>query len=248
MGSLRDFTSWAAEFEANRVARSAADDPRWDGGARLDPVVARSVQRFQVGESGDGANLIRKADAAGDPAYATAVRLFVAEEVNHARLLGNLLNSAGYQTVSSHWTDAVFVWLRRALGLRLELMVLSVAEVVALRYYRALRDGTTDPVTTDVAGRILDDESRHVPFHCQRLQVAFAPTRRPVRFVLLFAWWLVLIGATLVVALDHGPALRQLGVTRTAFIRDVVALFRGVTAATLTATTDSGSARSLLEK
>lgn len=233
MGRQGDFTSWTREFEANAVARSTAEDPDWDRGARLDPVLARSVQRFQVGESGDGANLIRKAEAAGDPAYATATRLFVAEEINHARLLRKLLSSAGYETISSHWTDMVFVRLRRALGLRLELMVLSIAEVVALRYYRALRDGTTDPVTTEVARLILDDEQRHVPFHCQRLQVAFAPTPRPLQFVLLLAWWLVLLGATLVVAIDHGPALRQLGVTRTAFTRDVIALFQGVATAAI---------------
>ncbi|MEU0542037.1 ferritin-like domain-containing protein [Nocardia sp. NPDC005978] len=214
------------------MTRSAAGDPEWGAGARLDPVLARSVQRFQVGESGDGANLVRKAEAAGDPDYAAATRLFVAEEINHARLLRNLLLSAGYETISSHWTDAIFVRLRRALGLRLELMVLSIAEVVALRYYRALRDGTTDPVTTAVARLILDDELRHVPFHCDRLRLAFAPTPRPVRSVLLLAWWLVLLGATLVVALDHGSALRRLGVTRTDFARDVIALFRDVVAET----------------
>ncbi|WP_309113633.1 hypothetical protein [Saccharothrix sp.] len=37
------------------------------------------------------------------------------------------------------WSDAVFVRLRRALGPRLELMVLLIAEVVALGYYRARR-------------------------------------------------------------------------------------------------------------
>ncbi|WP_067690703.1 hypothetical protein [Nocardia jejuensis] len=241
MGRHSDFIPWTREFEANVLARSVAEDPEWDRGARLDPVLARSVQRFQVGESGDGGNLIRKADGAGDPDYATAARLFVAEEINHARLLRNLLSSAGYETISSHWTDVIFVRLRRALGLRLELMVLSIAEVVALRYYRALRDGTTDPLTTEVARLILEDERRHVPFHCQRLRVAFAPTPRPVQVVLLLAWWLVLFGATLVVAVDHGPALRQLGVTRTAFTRDVIALFQGVAADTIGASKGSGS-------
>lgn len=241
MGHADDFTRWTIEFEAKAVARSAAGDPEWCGGARLDPVIARSVQRFQVGESGDGANLIRKAEAAGDPEYAAATRLFVAEEINHARLLRELLNSAGYETISAHWTDAIFVRLRRALGLRLELMVLSIAEVVALRYYRALRDGTTDPLTTTVASLILEDERRHVPFHCQRLRAAFASNRRPVRSSFLLTWWFVLIGATLVVVLDHGAALSRLGVTRTAFIRDIIALFRGVAAATVSAAGEPAS-------
>jgi hypothetical protein len=162
------------------------------------------VQRFQVGEAGDGANLIAKAEAAGDGDYTAAVRLFVAEEQNHARLLDLLLSAAGGSTISGHWSDWVFVRLRRALGLRLELMVLMVAEVIALRYYRALRDGTSDPLVTEVAGRILADEERHVPFHCQRL-------RGEVPSVAWWPWLGLLFGTAVVVAADHGSALRCLG-------------------------------------
>lgn len=43
-------------------------------------------------------------------------RLFIAEEQNHAGLLAMLLRSAGAAVISSHWSDTVFVWLRRALG------------------------------------------------------------------------------------------------------------------------------------
>ncbi|NEE41497.1 ferritin-like domain-containing protein, partial [Streptomyces sp. SID7982] len=94
----------------------------------------------------------------GDAEYASAVRMFVAEERNHARLLALLLASGGAPVIASHWSDRAFVTLRRALGLRLELLVLMIAEVVALRYYRALRDGAGDALTREVAGRILADE------------------------------------------------------------------------------------------
>ncbi|WP_433663997.1 ferritin-like domain-containing protein [Nocardia sp. CA-128927] len=226
MQGVDEFSRWATEFEAKKVARAATGDPEWSRGADLDPAVARSVQRFQVGESGDGANLIAKAEAAGDPLYSAAVRLFVAEEINHARMLELLLNAGAWQTIRAHWSDTVFVRLRRALGLRLELMVLMVAEVVALRYYRALRDGTDDALTTQVAGLILNDEMRHVPLHCHRLRVAFAKTSPAARLVPVLLWWIVLIGATVVVAADHGPALRRLGVSRTGFVLDVIALFK----------------------
>jgi hypothetical protein len=39
-------------------------------------------------------------------------------------------------------------------------------------------------------------------------------------------WWLLLRGAVVTVAWDHGPALRHLGVTRRGFVLDVAALFR----------------------
>ncbi|MFI6170408.1 ferritin-like domain-containing protein [Nocardia sp. NPDC051052] len=228
MQGVDEFSRWATEFEARKVARAAAGDPEWGRGAKLDLAVVRSVQRFQVGESGDGANLIAKAEAAGDPTYTAAVRLFVAEEINHARMLGLLLEAGGSATIRAHWSDTVFVRLRRALGLRLELMVLMVAEVVALRYYRALRDGTDDPLTAQVAGLILNDELRHVPFHCHRLRVAFAKSSARARLIPVLLWWIVLVGATMVIAADHGPALRRLGVSRAGFVLDVIALFKGI--------------------
>ncbi|MFJ7217092.1 ferritin-like domain-containing protein [Amycolatopsis sp. NPDC098790] len=211
--------NWLREFEAEAERRERREDPPWTRGARLHPDIARSIQRFQVGEAGDGANLIAKAGG-GD--YLAAVELFVAEEQNHARMLAELLKAAGVPTIESHWSDTVFVRLRRALGLRLELMVLLIAEVVALRYYRALRDGTSDPLVTEVAARILADEERHVPFHCHRLRGALP---KAVRRVVFGAWRMLLLGVAVTVAADHRPALKQLGVGRRAFVVDVLAAF-----------------------
>ncbi|MFI7358289.1 ferritin-like domain-containing protein [Streptomyces avidinii] len=218
----REYEAWVGDFEAERERRATAGDPEWSRGAALDPALVRSLQRFQVGEDGDGSALIGKAERAGDPAYAEAVRLFVAEEQNHARMLALLLKAGGAGTLSGHWSDAVFVRLRRLLGLRVELLVLMVAEVVALRYYRAVRDGAPDPLTAEVAGRILADEERHVPFHCRRLREGLSPLPAPVRRCATAAWQALLAGAAVVVAADHGPALRHLGVGRRRFTADVI--------------------------
>ncbi|MET3982661.1 ferritin-like domain-containing protein [Streptomyces sp. PvR034] len=216
------YDAWVRDFEAERERRARVGDPTWSGGAALDPALTRSLQRFQVGEDGDGSALIGKARRAGDAAYAEAVRLFVAEEQNHARMLALLLAAGGADTLSGHWSDTVFVRLRRLLGLRVELLVLMVAEVVALRYYRAVREGAADPLVVEVAGRILADEERHVPFHCRRLREGLAGLPRPGRRAVIAAWRVLLAGAAVVVAVDHGPALRGLGVRRGAFVRDVL--------------------------
>ncbi|MEW9534659.1 ferritin-like domain-containing protein [Microbispora sp. NPDC049125] len=225
-----DFTDWLRDFEGAALLRRTWGDPDWGRGARLDPALVRSLQRFQVGESGDGRGLIGKAGGAGDPVYAEAIRLFVAEECEHARLLGRLLLAAGATTIAGHWSDTAFVRVRRLLGLRTELMVLMLAEVVALGYYRAVRDGVRDPLATDVAARILSDELRHVPFHCERLRRSFRTTSRPYRAVASALWWLLLAGALTVVVLDHSQAVSGLGVSRTGFAREVLAAFRAVVA------------------
>ena len=220
-----DYGEHVRAFEEHQRLRTGQVE-WWPTGGRLDPAVIRSLQRFQVGEDGDGACLIAKSERAGDPLYLAAVRLFVAEEQNHARLLRNLLAYAGEPTISGHWTDAVFVAVRRAMGLRLELMTLTVAEVVALRYYRALLEGTADAVVAEVAARILADEERHVPFQVDRLREGFGNTPLPARLACAAAWWALMVGATLVVAVDHGAALRRLRVSRRRFVADVIGLFR----------------------
>ncbi|MFB7288667.1 ferritin-like domain-containing protein [Actinacidiphila glaucinigra] len=227
------FARWTERFEEERDRRRATGDPAWARGAVLHDAVRASVQRFQAGEDGDGAYLIAKADGAGDRDYAQAVRLFVAEEQNHARLLARLLDAAGASTIDGHWTDRAFVALRRLLGLRLELLVLMVAEEVALRYYRALREGADDPLTREVAGRILADEQRHVPFHCERLRASLAALPAPARRAATAGWRVAVAGAALLVAVDHGRALRVLGVGRARFVADAVVSSKAAASAML---------------
>ncbi|MFJ3715233.1 ferritin-like domain-containing protein [Streptomyces sp. NPDC090057] len=234
-----EFDKWARDFEDEKERRAALGDPDWGRGAALPPAVWAGIQRFQVGEDGDGANLVAKADQAGDPDYARAVRLFVAEEQNHARMLARLLAAGGMPLLSGHWSDTVFVRLRRLMGLRLELLVLMIAEVVALRYYRALRDGAGDPLTSEVADRVLADEERHVPFHCARLHASFAELPRAVRRPVLAGWRLLLLAVTTVVATDHGRALRHLGVGRLRFVSDVMAMSGPVVRSILTPRPDA---------
>ncbi|MEU5595261.1 ferritin-like domain-containing protein [Streptomyces sp. NPDC020298] len=222
------FADWTDRFEEEDRRRRAEPDPHWAQGASLHRAVWASIQRFQVGEDGDGANLIAKAEEAGDPDYAHAVKLFVAEEQNHARLLARLLTAGGMPTLAGHWSDRAFVRLRRMMGLRTELLVLMIAEVVALRYYRALRDGAADPLTSDVAGHILADEQRHVPFHCARLHASFRELPRPLRRPVTAGWQLLLYAVCLVVAADHGAALRELGLGRLRFVADVMVSSKSV--------------------
>ncbi|BFU47641.1 ferritin-like domain-containing protein [Krasilnikovia sp. MM14-A1004] len=228
-----DFAYWVRRFEDAAAERDSAPEPPWGTGGPLPDALIASLQRFQAGEDGDGVSLIAKSARAGDADYLAAVRMFVAEEQRHARLLERVLAGAGAPTLTGHWTDTVFVVVRRAFGLRLELMTLMVAEVVALRYYRALRDGAPDPLLSEVAGRILADEQRHVPFHVARLRQGFGRLPRLVRALAAGGWWLLMTGATLVVAVDHAGALRRLRLSPVRFAAEVLALFRPIVSAVL---------------
>jgi hypothetical protein len=120
-------------------------------------------------------------------------------------------------------------------------MVLTVAEVVALSYYGGLAAAAPDSVVRAVAARIVADEHPHVRFQRDRLRAGFAASGAPMRVLAFGLWWVTAIGATVVVALDHGPLLDAIGYRRTRFIRDVLADFAMVAAEVLRRrTTPSG--------
>ena len=235
---LGRFGVWVEHFEQNEHVHAETDAAiAFDSGCEIpDPVrrpLVESIRRFQLGESGDGAQLLRKAQRAGDTEYLCAARLFIAEEQQHAALLLRLLGYLGGHPLQRHWSDAVFVRLRRLMGLRTELMVLTVAEVVALSYYGGLANAGPDGVVGAVAARIVADEHPHVRFQQDRLRAGFDESRVGARALAFAFWWLTAIGATAVVAFDHGPLLDAIGYRRRRFIRDVLADFARVASAVL---------------
>lgn len=220
---------WLEHFQKNRADRRPIP---WERGIHPEydlrlPLI-RSLQKFQVGESGEGRHLIAGAARTGDQVYTEAIRLFVQEEQEHAALLGRLIRGMGGSLLESHWSDAVFIFIRRLMGLHLELMVLLVAEMIAKKYYRSLLEGTADPVLRAVFAQICHDEEGHITFHIDTLQDAFG--RRPLaaRLFIMGAWQVLFWGVCLVVALDHMPVLRAVGVSAGEFLRDCNRIFADV--------------------
>src|SRR3954470_4693877 len=77
---------WLEYFEWNKVNRRHIP---WAQASRivfhlLKPLI-RSLQRFQVGESGEGSHLRKQAATTGCPIYQKCIDLFIKEEQEHAR-------------------------------------------------------------------------------------------------------------------------------------------------------------------
>jgi hypothetical protein len=207
---------WLEHFEQNAVDRMEIP---WEQGIRVEPYLrvplVHSLQRFQVGEQGDGKHLIHGARSTGDRNYTRAIELFIQEEQGHSRLLAALLTGMGAPLLKWHWSDLAFMQIRRLCGLKVELLVLLSAEMIAKRYYRALYEGTNDAVLRAAFSRILTDELGHVAFHTDFLQRAFALLPGPTRQLLCR-----------VVAHDHRTVLRAVGVAPNEFIRDCHRIFK----------------------
>ena len=185
------------------------------------PAVAASIARFELGESGDGERLRRLAAETGDEPYRRAIELFVAEEGQHARWLGNLRERFDGDRIDSHWSDSAFVLLRHIGGLRREICVLLTAEIVALTYYRVLPLAYPDPVLEAACARILLDERGHVAFHRATLGREFARMPAPARTASVLAWRGFVAATVEAVALDHREVLDLAGVSHREFTAEV---------------------------
>lgn len=211
---------WLCYFEQNRTNRP---EPLWHFVSPLDAVaqktLCRSLSHFQLGESGEGRNLLQQAreQAPDDPNYAAALALFIEEEKEHARLLERLVRRFGGEPIRRHWTHAVFRLARRALGLNFELQVLVIAEIVGTAYYRMLQLRSRDPVLDQVCLLLLRDEARHIEFHVHWLravQARWLPAEREawsLQFQALFT------AAANVAWFDHRAALKSTGGSKREF-------------------------------
>ncbi len=189
-------SDWLAYFRQNQLDRRGI---AWHEGIQLDPrlraPLARSLARFQLGESSDGARLRtrarRLAQETGDDAYADAIELFITEEQEHSRLLANVLQLLNAPLLKHHWTDSLFRRCRHLLGFYEEISVLLMAEIIALKYYGAIREvDVARPCSMTACEQILADEKFHVRFHCERFHDVDRHSGGPRRLVHL--WWLVL--------------------------------------------------------
>jgi hypothetical protein len=217
---------WLNYFQHNRTHRLPIP---WERQIRVEPhlraPLIRSLQKFQIGESGEGRRLRAHAAKTGDPVYAGAIDLFIQEEQEHARLMAEILQRLDAPLLTGDWTDHCFMLMRRLFGLHQELLVLLLPEMIAKRYFLALRDGTRDAVLRAVFQQILRDEDGHVAFHVEYLRRAFEPLSFSQRIAAQVVWRFLFRAACVVVMLDHRTVLKACGVHPAAFWRDCGRIF-----------------------
>jgi hypothetical protein len=216
---------WLAYFQQNQLDRRGI---AWHEGIALNPrlrgPLARSLARFQLGESSEGTRLLAAArqlsERTGDESYPQTIALFIAEEQEHSRLLAKVLQQMQAPRLSRHWTDSLFRQCRHLLGFYEEIAVLLMAEIIALKYYGVIRKHCGAPVLEIVCEQILADEKFHIRFHCERLHSVIAPRRWLIRAVCWGVLSAMFAGASIVVAWDHRRAFGALGSSTFEFLRD----------------------------
>jgi hypothetical protein len=216
---------WRADFEFHEGQHAnVTTSGMWKLAPVVDAGLRSSLPQFQLGEMGTGAHLLAAAEKVGDEDYVEALRLFVREEQEHARLLALVCQHLEIDMLQKHWTDGVFQVTRKIAGLRAEVLMLLVAEIVAVRYYKILADGVGDHVLSRIFARIQADEVRHLEFHAATLPQHIDRWPTPLRLVARAIWVTALVGTSAVVAWDHRKVLRACDSGATRFFREMLGL------------------------
>lgn len=218
-----DWSSWRRHFESNARRPLPSFDEVPDLPDALRRELLRSLSIFQRGETGEGriAHQIDRAELPGiDDDYRAALKLFVAEEGRHARVLGDMVRALGGRTAERPvWTERLFERSRRLVGVRHKLVVLLSAEVIAVGFYGMIAERLEPGSFRAALLEIVGDERRHFEFHA-----AFFRAQRQAGFPFRPLWWSVATAAASVVLFDHRRTLAALGVARSYAARRLWAL------------------------
>lgn len=171
------FREWLDYFQWNS---EEPDTLPWDARESLTPLermrIAKSIAAFQLGEDSEGSALLKFARAYGDRQGFAVLPLvtacFIQEERKHSEMLARFMEKHALPRLASDWTDSVFRSLRRPFGFAASLSVLITAELIALIYYRALREATGSRLLRAMCNKILDDEKAHVEYESALIRFA----------------------------------------------------------------------------
>ena len=216
---------WIAHFKRNQQNRP---EPDWGAPMNIPPHILapmlRSVEQFRLGDGGGPASLIAY-DCENFRSSCEEMRqmvdLWFAEEAEHARLLGGAVKRFGGRIITSHWSFTAFCLCRRVLGVRFELQVLTLTELVSTAYYRMMRAHSPDGPLAAMCELILRDEAGHVAFQRDRLATAEVP--KPGWRGLAWRIQFLLFGyaAGTMLWINHAPGLKAIGGSRGEFYSEV---------------------------
>lgn len=221
-----NYRRWIAHFERNIENRPEPDwsAPRNPIAPKVLAPLVRSLEQFRLGDGGGPASLIAF-DAQRFRNRAPETRALVdhwfREEQEHARLLGCAVDRFGGRHIRSHWSFTAFCLCRRALGVRFELQVLLLTELVSTAYYRVLRRHSPDAPLADMCGLILRDEAGHVAFHRDRLASAGRSPLGLAGALWQAQFWFCGYAAASVLWTSHGPCLTAIGGSRAEYFHEV---------------------------
>lgn len=195
-----------------------------------------SLQRFQLGETGDGEHIKRFARNMCDPVYEQCIDLFIKEEQSHAAVLAKIIKAMDGKLIGWHWSDMAFVTLRRLLGLKTEIVILQCAEVIGKCFYDVCAKNIDDAQISSIFASVVEDEKAHLKFHWSFVKKETLMLYPSSRTTMYKVWKFCFAMLCVVFIADHIKALRTLNVKPREFFNDCMSTFnRGAIRALISA-------------
>ncbi len=167
-----------------------------------------SLQRFQLGESGEG-RVAQQVDGVHLPGvdadFRAALKLFIREEGRHAAILGRMVSALGGGLLRRNWTASAFKAGRHLLGVRVKLVVVLAAEVGGAAFYEGLGEVLPPGAIRGACAELARDEGVHLAFLACFFRAQTPSAWRRLAFRALFG--AVLLCAFLCVRADHRKTL-----------------------------------------
>jgi hypothetical protein len=216
---------WIEYFTQNKKNRP---EPDWTAPHNVPPKMLapmlKSIEQFRLGDGGGPASLIafdRENFRSRTNEIRQIVDFWFAEEAEHARLLGCAVRRFRGRIITSHWSFTAFCFCRRVLGVRFELQVLTLTELVSTAYYRMLRSHSPDGPLAAMCELILRDEAGHVAFQRDRLADGGCPKPGPRGLLWRIQFLICGYAAGTVLWISHAPCLKAIGGTRGEFYSEI---------------------------
>jgi len=218
---------WLSYFENNRRDKQAFVWPQYlDIPYTVRVPIIKSLQRFQIGETGDGTHLRKYAKTLNDPTFEQCIDLFIKEENGHALVLARIIELMEGYLITWHWTDYAFVSLRHLMGLKTEIFIILTAEIVGRNFYKACADGLPDQALRTIFSSIVRDEIAHLKFHWSFMHKEMLPYSKLTRQAIYYFWSAVFLTICCVFIFDHREALQVLGKSPRGFLQECLRLYK----------------------
>jgi rubrerythrin len=221
------FQYWFNYFKGNQIHFDHIDwsvkDELTEREKRL---ITSSIQKFQMGEHSEGKHFLAFAKTMEDESYLQTVKIFIKEEQDHPAVLGKFMQLHGIPKITKDPVDGIFRWLRKLAGIEGTITVLLTAEIIAMVYYKALKNITGSGILQKICHQILADETMHLVFQSDTLRVIYKNKSAIGLFVSRWTHRVLMTGTILVVWFFHSKVLKAGGYSLLSYFKETWNEFR----------------------
>lgn len=214
---------WRSDFEVHAGQHAEVTTTgMWVLAPVVDEALRTSLPAFQLGEIGTGRHLLDSACGLVSEDHLQALRLFIIESQEHARLLALVCGALDIEMIDEHWSERIFRMTRHRRGARFELLAIIIAQLISAEIYSTIAVGVGDPALSRIFHRLATDELRHLEFHSATLP-AHLSWPRPIARAIRLGWIGAAHLATVAVGWENRSLLSSCGRTRRGFVADLSA-------------------------